>query len=419
MPGWNLYRSELTAADLSRIRQASGQVSLYFAVFVGGGLSTYTDPQPPIGTPGFYIDDVHVTTAIERTTESPLPAELASNDTRPIVYVSGTLGGVARINTDGSGAQLVSTGQTSSPLSPIWSPDGRQIATIQNALVPAHNTDLTINPAFISIVYRMDGNWYAAQEIFRTTGTPGRAPLFPTPSEPRIAALDMKITSMDFSPDGSLLAMTICSNNRYRNGETSDSICFVKLHTIATGQELEQRNEVIRPSWGSNGLILYEDNDNYGQHEDGIWQYNRQAEQLLLPGTGAQFKPSLRQERWPSWSPDGSRFATIRDVSGYHQEGDTYIYHDAIQVYDRTGQLGGTVLLIDHGSITGGLSWSPDGKYLLYSLTQGKATDIWWLDVGNGTTGKVTHDGASIAADWRPVNAGAASLVFLPLVLGP
>ena len=327
---------------------------------------------------------------------------------------------MARINTDGSGAKLVTTGQISSPLSPTWSPDGRQIATIQNALVPINNSDLTVNPAIISIVYLTDANGYNAREAYRTAGIPGYEPIFPTPGNPRLAALDVKIISLDFSPDGSIMALTLCTSNRYKDGETSDSICFVKLHNIATGEELEQRDQVIRPNWGSHGLILYEDNDNYGQHDDGIWQYDRQAEQILLPGTGSQFKPSLRQEHWPTWSPDGSRFATIRDVAGLHyDENGNYVFHDAIQVYGRNGQTGGTVLLIDHGSITNGLTWSPDGKYLLYSLTQGSATDIWWLDVANGTTGRLTHDGASIAPDWRPVNAGEGSVVSLPLVVRP
>src|SRR5690606_3262761 len=79
-----------------------------------------------------------------------------------------------------------------------------------------------------------------------------------------------------------------------------------------------------------------------------------------------------------------------------------HVFHEAIMLFERDSLVGKTILLVDHGTEPTGLVWSPDGAYLLYNLRQGNEDNIWWLDVASGATGKVTNNGSSIAASWRP-----------------
>jgi Tol biopolymer transport system component len=157
--------------------------------------------------------------------------------------------------------------------------------------------------------------------------------------------------------------------------------------------------------------LLFENTVPTQTRDDGIWEVdfntNPPTETLLVPGTGESPFPSFRTENWAVWSPDSTKFATVRDVAGYHYLSDgTRVFHETIMLFDRATLVGRSVLLVDHGTAPTGFTWSPDGNYLLYNLNNGDSVDIWWLDVATGATGKVTQNGASIAADWRPACEG-------------
>ena len=427
LEGWNFYRTELNVEELEAVRGQS--INLFFSIFTPPGQSTRvanTSPNtsPTTSAPGsYYIDDVRVTTTIERTTTSPLPADLQGDGTRPLVYLNNS--GVARINSDGSGLQQLYAGLANSPLNPVWSSAGDRIAVLDNWLVPENNADPNVNPAFITILSTLNADGSNPQEIYRTNGIPGQRS---TPVENEIPALDVQIRSMDWSPDDQSLALTICSNNRGLNGSTSDARCWVEIIGVVTGQSIRKIESAYRPSWSSDNRILFEDTDAYQNRADGIWETNLNTnpitERLVVTGTGAQSAPSLRTENWAVWSPDNTQFATVRDVAGYHYNANgTRAFHDAIMLFDRATLVGKSVLLVDHGTEPANLTWSPNGKYLLYSLFEGNNVDIWWLDVTSGKTGKVTTNGASIAANWRPACEGAscdpppgAEQLLLPLI---
>ena len=71
------------------------------------------------------------------------------------------------------------------------------------------------------------------------------------------------------------------------------------------------------------------------------------------------------------------------------------------------------LVLGDHGRLSSP-SWSPDGKYIVYTLYANGKSDLWWLDVASGATRPITQDGQSLQAHWRPTNI---SSVYLPLVM--
>ena len=125
LAGWNLYRGELSASQLNSVRGKT--LNLYVAMYTILGSSAQTNtnaPQPEVAeTAGFYIDDVRVVAASERTQAASLPAALKSDGLRLIVVFKGGTG-IARINTDGSEVQTLTSEPTTQAVDPVWSSDG-------------------------------------------------------------------------------------------------------------------------------------------------------------------------------------------------------------------------------------------------------------------------------------------------------
>ncbi len=228
LPGWHLFRYELPEADIERLRGQTVQLTLASA------FSTNTSNLPVVDSPGFYVDDVRLVLATERTMVSPRPAGLASDGTRPIVYLDGAFGGIARINTDGSGAKPVYKGATT-PFSPVWSSRGDRVVVIEESLSPETTTDINVNRAFISIIKLVSTSGGASRELLRTSGLPGYRPSVPTPGNPERPALDLTASYAVWSPDDTRIAVALCSSNRSQSGSTSDPICWIELFDTGTG----------------------------------------------------------------------------------------------------------------------------------------------------------------------------------------
>jgi hypothetical protein len=417
LPGWHLYRYELTLDQLEWVQGRTVELTL------ASSYSPATRGAPEADRPGFYIDDVRVVTGLERTQESPRPADLRSDGTTPIVYLDGQLGGIARMNADGSGAQLLYS-NTITPLSPAWSSSGSQVAVIEGWLTPEDNGDVTVNRARISLIKVVDARSGAAREVYRTGGLAGYRPPVPTPGNPERPALDVEASSVTWSPDDRQIAVSICSRNRGASGSTSDPICWVELVDVATGASGGTFEPGFAPRWSRANRIIFSNEDSYREKAQGIYEADLSGgapvERLLVPGMGAQFQPAAFTDRTPAWSPDGTRFVTVRNVSGFHYNQDgQYTVHYAIMLFTRGDPLGRQILLVDQGVAPSSLTWSPDGLFVLYTLYQGQGADIWWLDTRDGATGRLTTTGAAAAADWRLGTAGGAPLTpraHLPLL---
>ena len=344
----------------------------------------------------------------EYTPESPLPAALKGDGTRPLLYVNSDLG-TARMNTDGSGAQTIVTEATQETIFPTWSSDGSRIGLLKTSITQEDPGNLRVNQAFITLVLVTDANGGNPREIYRTAGAPGFHPIPYDPVNPEKPALDVEIKALDWSPDTKSLALSICATQRYYSGAVNDSICWVELREIATGSLIYKADRLGRANWSSTNRLLAETIDGYDNRATGIWQIDLNAnppvETLVIPGADLI---ALRVDRFPTWSPDGAQFVTSRDVSGYSYYSDgSRNFHKVIMLFDQGNPVGRTLMVADQGSTPANFTWSPDGKYVLYSLNQGDDSDVWWLDVATGATGKVTTDGKSIAANWRPTCVGA------------
>ncbi|MCU0495638.1 MAG: hypothetical protein MUD01_28975 [Chloroflexaceae bacterium] len=417
LTGWHQFRHQLTAEQVEQVRGKTVELKLE-SIF-----STATADVPDADNPGFYIDDVRVVGTVERTGESPRPADLRSDGSSPIVYLDAQLGGVARMNADGSGARKIYQ-SAMTPLSPAWSSRGDRVVVIQGSLTPEDTSDVKVNNAFISIIRVFSPNGSGARDLLRTAGLPGFRPTVPTPGDPERPALDVTASFVTWAPDDRTIAVSLCARNRLKNGSASDPICWIELFDTATGQSRGKFEPGFAPKWSSTNRILYQNDDSLRDKPVGIYEVNvgaGSAEQLLVPGTGRPLRPSFYTDRFPTWSPDGSKFVTVRNIDGYHRDGSgSIVAHYGIMLFDRNELIGRQILLIDQGDSPGNLSWSPDGNFILYSLYQGQGADVWWLDTRTGATGRLTTNGASVAADWRVrcpnPTCSDTSAVYLPLV---
>ena len=405
--GWMPFRGHLRSDDLAAMRGQNAY--LRFAVQYTGESDV-----------SYFLDDVSLVAADVHTQAAPLPAALAGDGSRPLVLLQRNPANqdgltVVRLDTDGSSPLAIDTGLYHEPRLPRWSPDGQTIAVLDDDVAPHDATVPATLKARITrlSVIRPDGT--GRREVFATQGLEGTSgsPPFCLPPQcvdtPR-AALDQIIKGVEWSPDGSALAVTICAHNRYHWGETGDDSCSVDLVDATSGAVI--RNDLdgwFRPDWSSTGRVLFNGPARYPTYElRGVWE----GDPSVTPPTQALILPApldllIDGDRLPTWAPDGRHFVTARQMGGSRFDANGFaIRNEAVMLHDHDDLQNPRVLLIaDHGGISGAIddfTWSPDGRYVLYGLYESADTvNVWWLDVTTGATGRVTNDGASVSVDWQ------------------
>jgi Tol biopolymer transport system component len=107
---------------------------------------------------------------------------------------------------------------------------------------------------------------------------------------------------------------------------------------------------------------------------------------------------SRHELRDPTWSPDGTVLAYLRDTAGGAQI-------ETVR-FDGTHRR----LLTPSRIGTYGLSWSPDGRSLAYA----SAGDIWRVDVGSGSSARLTNapELGAFQPAWSPDGKTIAFTVF-------
>jgi Tol biopolymer transport system component len=114
------------------------------------------------------------------------------------------------------------------------------------------------------------------------------------------------------------------------------------------------------------------------------------------------------QSRFPIWSPDGVRIAFQSD-----REKDLAIF---AQRADGTGPIE-RLTKPDHGDEHVPQSWSPDGRYLLFSVVKARASSLWALSVADkkaapfGDVQSAERIGAAFSPDgrWIAYSVGTAT----------
>ncbi len=456
MPGWHLFRQNMRQADVDRLR---GQ-TLYLQLYIQFSA-------PAANNWAMYFDDFRITPYTELAASAPFPVDLAGDGARPLVLLgngsaAGKIG-IYRIDTDGGNRVRIADLSTS-PANPSWSPDGKLIAYENGWISP--ETPLPPNSqefvALASQIHVMNADGSAPRQIFRLPGNPGRKeqPLLclrtRTCVDEGLDALDVLVTDIDWAPDAQSILSTVCRRTRFHSNDrpTSDASCNIHRNPVPAAptittviNEGKLINQADGVSVNNANKLVFLAGPSLTTRVKGIWEADLSAqppaEQQLygwLTAYGSAVDLRSNPDTAPVWAPDGRFFVTYRKAEAAHfvpisdtVGGLRVTYH--IVLNDRTDPAAArTILLADHGSLSGRATWSPDGKYILYTLYtfDGRNADIWWLNVQNGATGRVTRDGISWAADWLPTHVRQTTQIptltpnpaltrrfFLPVALRP
>ena len=114
-----------------------------------------------------------------------------------------------------------------------------------------------------------------------------------------------------------------------------------------------------------------------------------------------QLTDSPLYDSLPSWSPDGSQIAFMRDL---HSAGAGKGQQFDIFIMDADGSNLRNVT--QHPTDDGNVAWSPDGGFLVFSSSRNGYTDIYTLELATGVLTQLTdnskEDGLSDAPNWSP-----------------
>ncbi len=108
---------------------------------------------------------------------------------------------------------------------------------------------------------------------------------------------------------------------------------------------------------------------------------------------------STRQEMCPSYSPDGGRIAFISDRSGVYQ----------LWVCDADGS--NAMQLTSGGAVDNGPRWSPDGRTIAYTESDGKSQFLNFISAVGGTSRRLVTDPV-IEIKWPSWSRDGQSIYF-------
>lgn len=438
--GWHYFRQSLDEEELAELRSGLAENStLYILIGMGGFLED--DVYQTGEKHAYYIDSLELVTENVVTQESPLPADLAAIDDQPIILtkydpnhpnpVESNSFSVFRMNPDGSDAVPIYPGILAVPSFPTWSNDGQRIAAEDRVGSDPFNIYQSGLQSVLS-TFNPDGS--GVEEIFRTIAGGGN--LDPSlPPEQQLPNVHSRITGVEWSPDDSQIVVTACFMVQGSAG-FSDETCELQFRDSRSGEIDKKIESGFRVDWNNKDQLLF-GTTSFGNLVPGIYeidlnQNNEDSPTLLVRNWSNEIP--FHDDFSPSWAPDNRHFVIAREVPGTFRDGKGSLQGKrAIVMFDReqlpTDQEEPEfLLLVDHGELLGSLVWSPDGKYVLYNLftydEDRTFADVWWLEVETGKTGKLTNDGLSAGANWRPAGGGGVAppavlnqRIYLPLLV--
>jgi hypothetical protein len=406
--GWNNARWELSPQDAARV--AGREFELF--LFVPMSLAADNDL-------AYYIDDLEIIPAKVRTpiTAQP-PAALTDNNTQPLVGI-GIINGQQRAlrgDLDGSDIRAVGAPRSGGTVSEArWSADGRRIAIREDTLKPESGENPSVTWSQISTLTVVDPDGGGAREVYRTPGkrlVPGNPPGCRVPRTDCVRlddpASDNRIGEHHWSPDGRQLALSECGWLRYADGFRDGTVCRVVIIDSATGVIQSEIEEALGGSWSASNRMLYRISLNIRNIPKGIYESSAPPSGTLLFKHKSETNP--QEDVALKWSPDSRYFVTMRFVPGTHyDENGNGRFNSAIMLFDRLNPTQPRqLLLVDFGRSILFPTFSPDGKFLLFTLERHDGTyDTRWVDVATGATGLLNE--AIVLAEWRSSAGGGGS----------
>ncbi len=414
--GWNRATLELNPANLATV--LGKRMYLSFRV----GVSLFDTP------PEYYLDNVQVHTMPPQFTvpEQVLPDDLKLDKSKPIVGIQYTAGNrnIVRINPDGSGMQTIFSTvnfSISGATAAVWSPDGQKIAVGEHA-AQEDPVEFLFDRARISVMHVMGSNGDNRRELIRTFGQPI------TPGDPRgctyprtdcrreeINALDVQIESFEWSPDSQKLLTKRCVRQRWSFGYVDEATCTRVLRNAASGAEegaLGQSNQL--GNWGAGKKLLL--NAFLDSLRAGIYELNMAAPSISPTLVYSHYSNVVISDWAPIYFPDNRYFLTLRRMHTfwYSDQGALGGWRYSFMRFDKQDiQNPEQLLYVDH--VKDVLAWdiSPDGRYVMYAATDfNGATDLWWLRVSDGATGRITSGSNIATVSWRKMGGPPSVPVF-------
>ena len=263
-------------------------------------------------------------------------------DNGKIAYVSG--GQIHTMNPDGT-SQTPVPGIRCCEDSPAWSPDGTQIAFIDDVDAWTMNADGSQR----DIVERQHYESYDYNPAWSPDGTK--------------ILIETLIYAVDEEPPYYYTDIEVYDLNA--NTRASSPLPF----------------ESSRPAWSPDGSKIA---------LDGIRTVNTNGTGMTLITNGSDWDPD--------WSPDGSKIAFYRYEGGCCATNASEIY---VVNRDGTG-----LTRLTNNSVPDSLPvWSPDGTKIAFTSYQNGRSDIWVMDADGGNPTQLTRNGG-YAPDWQPLLRG-------------
>ncbi|MGE3275047.1 MAG: winged helix-turn-helix domain-containing protein [Vicinamibacterales bacterium] len=147
----------------------------------------------------------------------------------------------------------------------------------------------------------------------------------------------------------------------------------------------------VQPAWSPDGQrIAY-----HSYARGGVW---------VVPARGGTPRQVVAAGSHPAWSPDSRRIAYQSDEftdvtpSAHVAQGGSTIW-----IVDADGRGAAPLTTASLGGGHGAPAWSPDGRFLVFTVIDGGArSGLWTVEVSSGRTAQLTSGGWAYEAAWLP-----------------
>jgi len=313
-------------------------------------------------------EDTPTSTATSLPSDTPAPSQTPTPEASPTPAVT-PLGGLGRI----------AFASNRSGIPQIWSmnADGSDVKPVTNVADGACQPDWSPDNTRLVFVSPCSGkkDTYPGSSLFiiRSDGT-GLTPLATLPGGDFDPA---------WSPDGSLIAFT-----SLRDGK--NQIYLYNLTDNSAKRISRPVNTERRPAWSADGKRLAYETLRTGQPQ--IWTLDMTAADPSA--TAKEFSKTGVFSYMPAWSPDGS---IVIYSQGSSLSQFVLIARQVDNPQANEFKLNDKITSVENAR------FSPDGWWLVFSLTQGGNTDIYRMQRNGSDLTRLTEDeGLDFHPVWKP-----------------